>query len=385
VDLYWVAIALPAALAGGILGGLLVAQNRPGTPTGTARPSTPSARALLEALPLAVLAVDENEQVLLGNRSARELGLVTDGALTALPQLLALVRDTRVHARPFEADLTDPVRRSGRAPAYYRVRLAPLGEGTVALTLEDVTDARRLEDVRRDFVVNVSHELKTPAAALGLLSEALVDAAEDPDAVRRFAQSSQREAARLGNLVQDLVALSRLEGAEAQPQHELVRLDRAVADAADRVRTTAQARGIEVLLSGSRDLHVLGTQSQLTTAIGNLLENAVNYSPDGARVVLGTRRDGEFVEINVVDEGIGIASEDLDRVFERFYRSDPARSRATGGTGLGLAIVKHVVANHGGTVNVRSNEGFGSTFTLRLPAADTSPADTDADTHEGAP
>ena len=311
--------------------------------------------------------------MLLGNRAAQELGLVRGGVLTELPELRALVRDTRVHDRPQEAELAAPLGRPGRPPAVYRARLAPLGEGAVAVLLEDVTDARRLEDVRRDFVANVSHELKTPAAALGLLSEALQDAADDPDAVRRFSGRALRESARLGHLVQDLVALSRLEGAERQPAHELIWLDRAVAEAVDRVRTTAQARDIQVVRSGLPDVRVRGSDAQLATALGNLLENAVNYSPDGARVVIGARivqePAGAVVEINVVDEGIGIAPRDAERVFERFYRADPARSRATGGTGLGLAIVKHVATNHGGTVSVRSAEGFGSTFTLRLPAS----------------
>ncbi len=318
---------------------------------------------------MAVLVVDVAEEVLVGNRAARELGLVNDGVLAALPQLRQLVRDTRVHARPYDEELASPLVRPGKPPAVYRARLAPMADGTVAVLLEDVTDARRLEDVRRDFVANVSHELKTPTAALGLLSEALAEAADDPVAVRSFASRTQREASRLGHLVQDLVALSRLEGAEAQPERELVRLDRAMAEAVDRVRTSAQVRHIDVVRSGDHGIHVWGTESQLTTALGNLLENAVNYSPDKARVIIGARLVGENVEVNVVDEGIGIASRELDRVFERFYRSDPARSRATGGTGLGLAIVKHVANNHGGSVSVRSTEGFGSTFTLRLPAA----------------
>jgi two-component system sensor histidine kinase SenX3 len=366
-----VALALGATVLGLLLG--LVAGGRLARRTARRgqppRPAGPGARAILEALPLAVLVVDETETVLVGNRAARDLGLVSDGVLAALPQLSRLVRDTRVHAKPYDAELASPLDRPGHAPAFYRARLAPLPDGTVVLLLEDVTDARRLEDVRRDFVANVSHELKTPAAALGLLSEALQDAADDPAAVRSFASRTQREAARLGMLVQDLVALSRLEGAEAQPERELVRLDRAMAEAVDRVRTSAQARGIDVVRSGDHGLHVYGAESQLTTALGNLLENAVNYSPDGARVVIAARRDRDQVEVNVVDEGIGIAEKDLDRVFERFYRADPARSRATGGTGLGLAIVKHVATNHGGTVSVRSTEGFGSTFTLRLPAA----------------
>jgi two-component system sensor histidine kinase SenX3 len=369
-----VVLAVGSAVAGAALGGMLTAVvRRPGGPVLPSGGSSPSASAVLEALPLAVLVVDVAEEVLLGNRAARELGLVQDGVLAALPQLRRLVRDTRVHGKPQDAELESPLVRPGRPPAVYRARLAPVGDGTVAVLLEDVTDARRLEDVRRDFVANVSHELKTPAAALGLLSEALQDAADDPQAVRRFAVRTQRESARLGSLVQDLVALSRLEGAERQPEPELVRLDRAVAEAVDRVRTSAQARGITIVRSGDHGAQVRGSEAQLTTALGNLLENAVNYSPDGARVVIGARTvqdpEGPMVEVNVVDEGIGIAAKDVERVFERFYRADPARSRATGGTGLGLAIVKHVATNHGGTVSVRSTEGYGSTFTLRLPAA----------------
>jgi two-component system sensor histidine kinase SenX3 len=391
----WISVAIGSALGGLALGMVLAAalrrRERPTRPVGA---TGPSASAVLEALPVAVLVVDVAEEVLVGNRAARELGLVRDGVLVALPQLRRLVRDTRVHRRPYDAELESPLVRPGRPPAVYRARLAPIGDGTVAVLLEDVTDARRLEDVRRDFVANVSHELKTPAAALGLLSEALQDAADDPVAVRRFAVRTQRESARLGALVQDLVALSRLEGAERQPEPELIRLDRAVAEAVDRVRTSAQARGISVVRSGDHGVQVRGSEAQLTTALGNLLENAVNYSPDGARVVIGARTveepDGPIVEVNVVDEGIGIAEKDVERVFERFYRADPARSRATGGTGLGLAIVKHVANNHGGVVTVRSTEGYGSTFTLRLPAAllthsdvlDSAPPDTPTETME---
>ncbi|MCW2600110.1 MAG: sensor signal transduction histidine kinase [Frankiales bacterium] len=377
----WIGLAIVSALGGLALGIVLTTRrSRYETPSRTVGTTGPSASAVLEALPVAVLVVDVAEEVLVGNRAARELGLVRDGVLVALPQLRRLVRDTRVHGRPYDAELESPLVRPGRPPAVYRARLAPVGDGTVAVLLEDVTDARRLEDVRRDFVANVSHELKTPAAALGLLSEALQDAADDPVAVRRFAVRTQRESARLGSLVQDLVALSRLEGAERQPEPALIRLDRAVAEAVDRVRTSAQARGISIVRSGDHGVQVHGSEAQLTTALGNLLENAVNYSPDGARVLIGARTvqelEGPVVEVNVVDEGIGIAEKDVERVFERFYRADPARSRATGGTGLGLAIVKHVANNHGGVVTVRSTEGYGSTFTLRLPAVPLTAPDT---------
>ncbi|MCW2543511.1 MAG: phoR, partial [Frankiales bacterium] len=326
----------------------------------------PSAADVLEALPVAVLVVDVSDEVLLGNRAARELGLVKDGVLAALPQLRQLVRDTRVHDSPHDAEL-EPLPRPGRAAAVFRARLARVSDGTVAVLLEDVTDARRLEDVRRDFVANVSHELKTPAAALGLLSEALQQAADDPAAVRRFAAQANKESSRLGTLVQDLVALSRIEGAERTPDPEPVRLDQVVSEAVDRVGTSAGSRGIRIERSGEGGLLVLGNEKQLVTAVGNLLDNAVSYSPDGAQVLVSTRSDRGVVEVNVIDQGIGISPADAERVFERFYRADPARARATGGTGLGLAIVKHVANNHGGSVEVRSTEGHGSTFTLRLP------------------
>jgi two-component system sensor histidine kinase SenX3 len=382
VDTTSVVLAAASGLGGVALGAYLVVALRPRGRASALAPASgsahgPTAAEVLEALPVAVLIVDVAEEVLLGNRAARDLGLVREGVLAALPQLRRLVRDTRVHGKPHDAELESPLVRPGRPPAVYRARLAPVGDGTVAVLLEDVTDARRLEDVRRDFVANVSHELKTPAAALGLLSEALQDAADDPQAVRTFAARSQKESRRLGSLVQDLVALSRLEGAERHPEPEVVRLDRAVAEAVDRVRTTAQARGITVVPSGDHGIQLSGSEAQLTTALGNLLENAVNYSPDNARVVIGARvvqeQSGRVVEVNVVDEGIGISAKDAERVFERFYRADPARSRATGGTGLGLAIVKHVASNHGGTVSVRSTEGYGSTFTLRLPATESAP------------
>jgi len=330
-------------------------------------PLVPGARAVLEALPVAVLVIDVHDEVLLGNRVARDLGLISDGVLAALPQLRRLVTQARSTMQAQETDLEGPLFRPGRAPAIYRARIAPVGDGSVAVLLEDVTEARRLEDVRRDFVANVSHELKTPVGALSLLAEAMQDASDDPTAVRRFAGRAQHEAQRLGRLVQELIDLSRLQGAEPMVDPAQVDVDHLVAEALDRTRTSAQARGIVLTRSGEYGLAVLGNEQQLVTALVNLLDNAVSYSGEGSVVTASCRTTGGAVEISVADEGIGIPEKDLERVFERFYRSDPARSRATGGTGLGLAIVKHITTNHGGTVQVTSVEGKGATFTLRLP------------------
>jgi two-component system sensor histidine kinase SenX3 len=364
-----------AALAGLLVGALLTAYalRRPARPPHAAAPvlhrPVPTARSVLEALPVAVLVVDVADEVLLGNRAASDLGLIRDGVLAALPQLRRLVRSTRHDLVPQEVDLQMPLAGLGRGPALLLARATPVGDGTVAVLLEDVTEARRLEDVRRDFVANVSHELKTPVGALALLAEALQDASDDPVAVRRFAGRAQQEAQRLGRLIQELMDLSRLQGAEPLPDPVDVDLDRVVAEAIDRTRTRAQAAGIALQRRGSRGLAVHGDERQLVTALVNLLDNGVSYSGNGTTVAVTTTAVDGAVEIAVSDEGIGIAEKDLERVFERFYRADPARSRETGGTGLGLAIVKHIASNHGGSVSVRSVEGLGATFTLRLPAA----------------
>jgi two-component system sensor histidine kinase SenX3 len=323
---------------------------------------------VIDALPAAVAVVDGDDWVVLANRSSTYLGVVR-GQRLLVPELRRLVRDVRRTGEPQEVEVEPERSRLVRLPEAVRVRVAPVGGAGqhVALLVEDVTEARRVDDVRRDFVANVSHELKTPVGAMSLLAEAMQDASNDPQAVRRFAGRLQHEAGRLARLVQELIDLSRLQGADPLPEQELVPVDKVVAEAVDRTRTAAAAGGIEIVRGGQRGLSVCGSESQLVTAVGNLIENAVHYSPERTRVAVAVRlRDGA-VEISVTDQGMGIAEKDLERVFERFYRADPARSRATGGTGLGLAIVKHVATNHGGEVSVWSVEGSGSTFTLRLP------------------
>jgi two-component system sensor histidine kinase SenX3 len=288
------------------------------------------------------------------------------------------VRRTGVR-REIELDLPRGRDNAGVNPLGVHLRAMGIGAGYIAVEAADVTESHRLARVRRDFVANVSHELKTPIGALQLLAEALLDATEPagaaaPDlsedlvAARRFAERIQHESTRLGRLVQELLELTRLQGAEPQPPPEPVAVDWVIAEVVDRTRTSAAARRIDVVVDGERGLTVHGSDTQLATAVSNLVENAINYSGEDTTVRITARADDEHVEIAVADQGIGIAPTDVDRIFERFYRADQARSRSTGGTGLGLAIVKHIAGNHGGRVEVSSTLGGGSTFTLRLPA-----------------
>ncbi|WP_181784054.1 sensor histidine kinase, partial [Pseudonocardia pini] len=257
-------------------------------------------------------------------------------------------------------------------PAAVVATVQALGDGFTLVEAADMSESVRLEATRRDFVANVSHELKTPVGAVGLLAEAVLDSADDPETVQRFATKILRESTRLGALVTELIALSRLTGAEALPDLDEVDVDEVVTESLARSRLSAESAGIDVTVDEPSGLEVAGDRTLLVTALSNLLENAIAYSPAEASVSVSRRLEGDWVEIAVTDRGIGIAPEHQVRVFERFFRVDPARSRATGGTGLGLAIVKHVLANHGGEVRLWSRPGTGSTFTMRLPATGTS-------------
>ncbi|MFC8274646.1 sensor histidine kinase [Streptomyces sp. NPDC057271] len=350
----------------------------------------PGVDTVLSVLRSSAVVLDESDSVVKASSAAYALGLVRGGKLAVEP-MLNMARDTRRDGEIRQVELDLPRRGTGRGEALaVSARVAPLGSRLVLLLVEDLTEARRIEAVRRDFVANVSHELKTPTGALSLLSEAVMDASDDPEAVTRFAGRMQIEATRLTNLVQELIDLSRVQNDDPLEDSEPVRVDELVAEAIDRSRHAASTKQITMASNvwppegleqggggrregGTADLRVWGSRGQLAAALGNLVENAVNYSPARTRVGIAARRvsapGGDLIEIAVTDQGIGISEKDRERVFERFYRVDPARSRATGGTGLGLAIVKHVAASHGGEVTVWSTEGQGSTFTLRLPEA----------------
>jgi two-component system sensor histidine kinase SenX3 len=224
-----------------------------------------------------------------------------------------------------------------------------------------------MESARRDFVANVSHELKTPVGGMSLLAEALLDSPDDVEHVEYFGTKLLDETHRMGELITELISLSKLQGAEALPEMAPVSVDAVVEESLSRNELTADGAEIELIRGDPSRVQVIGDKALLVTAVSNLISNAINYSPKAMPVSVSQKVVGEVVQIRVTDRGIGIAPEDQERVFERFYRVDRARSRSTGGTGLGLAIVKHVVANHGGNIKVWSRPGTGSTFTIELP------------------
>jgi two-component system, OmpR family, sensor histidine kinase SenX3 len=363
--------ALLFALLGAVLGSGVVlawrisehqqqkipAHDEPAVPTGVAT--------VLSVLRSSALVVNENDEVLKASAPAYALGVVS-GKELCVEELADLVRQVR---RDGQIRETEIVIDRGRAatPIHVTARVAPLSSRLVLALVEDRTRERRVEAIRRDFVANVSHELKTPVGAINLLAEAVGEASEDPEAVERFAGRMRTESERLSRLVQQIIELSRLQGDDPLDEPQPVRVDAVVDAAIDASSIDAQAKKISVVRDGERGLQVLGNSGQIEVAVSNLVANAVAYSPEGSTVVVAARPDDQMVDIVVTDQGIGIPAEEIDRIFERFYRVDPARHRSTGGTGLGLSIVKHVAASHGGEIRVWSVEEQGSSFTLKLP------------------
>jgi two-component system sensor histidine kinase SenX3 len=320
--------------------------------------------------PVGIVVVDIYRDVVYSNDRARQLGLVKDRLLD--DRAWRAAERTLTTGEDGEVDLSPPKRTNpGRSGLSVRghVRLLTEDDRRFAVVyVDDQSEHARMEATRRDFVANVSHELKTPVGAMGVLAEALLASAEDPDTVRRFAEKMLAESHRLANMVGELIELSRLQGAERLPDLEAVDVDTVVAEALSRHKVAADNADIAVTTDAPTGFRVQGDQALLVTAIANLVSNAIAYSPHGSSVSISRRRRGDNIEIAVTDRGIGIDRADQERVFERFFRVDKARSRATGGTGLGLAIVKHVAANHNGSIRLWSQPGTGSTFTLSIPA-----------------
>ena len=392
----WVAALLGGAglLVGMLLGLLISARQRrerhadqvvvPQRPAIVVPEGTSQVLAVIRS---AGVVVGPHDEVLETTPLALKLGL-TRGSRVVIAQVLELVRQSRREERMLSQEVNVSRGGAGQTDAdlLLGVRVAPMPGGLVVVLADDLTDARRVEATRRDFVANVSHELKTPIGAVSLLAEAVEEAADDPVAVRRFAARMGVESARLADLVSQIIDLSRLQATDPMGRAELVDIDDVLIEAVDRCRVDAEDHEVAITVAGDAGLQVMGDQQQLITAIGNLVENALVYSDPGARVVVAARRhrrDDDYVDITVSDNGIGIPTDQLERIFERFYRVDYARSRANGGSGLGLAIVKHIAAAHHGDIAVWSQPGRGSTFTLRLPAHHDPEHDLDQDSYPG--
>ncbi len=336
----------------------------------------PEVKRVMALLKGAGVIVGPHDEVLHSTVAARSQSL-TRGTRIADQEVLDLVRSSREDGAQITSDL-DLDRGPGRTVQHLTVRVGPLDDhGNVVLLTDDRAPLLRAEQTRRDFVANISHELKTPIGAVAILSEAIEGAADDPDSVRHFAGRLIVEVGRLSELVKQIINLSRLQSDEPLLTPEQVDVDRVLRLAVDRNRELAGSREVNLVLRTEPDLVVLGDADQLTDAVSNLVHNAIVYSDRRARVAVSSRLvrdvDQDEVEIVVADNGIGISDDDQKRIFERFYRVDYARSRDNGGTGLGLSLVKHIAQVHGGAVDVWSKVGQGSTFTLSLPVPEPTP------------
>jgi two-component system sensor histidine kinase SenX3 len=325
---------------------------------------------IVALMPLGAAVVDRHRDVVYHNGRAKELGLVRERQLD--DEAWKAARKTLADGADVEFDLLPGKRQApGRTglSVHGQARLLSEEDRRFAVVfVYDHSEYARMEATRRDFVANVSHELKTPVGAMSVLAEALLSCADDPETVRRFGEKVLVEANRLGSMVTELIELSRLQGAERMPDMGPVDVDDVVSEAISRHKVPADNADIIVRTDNASGLRMHGEQALLVTALANLVSNAIAYSPRGSLVSISRRRRGDNIEIAVTDRGIGIDRKDQERVFERFFRADKARSRATGGTGLGLAIVKHVAANHNGSIGLWSQLGTGSTFTLSIPA-----------------
>lgn len=322
---------------------------------------------LLELTDADYLIVDAEDLVVTSSETVANIGLVKDGRVTS-ESIRKLIRNARSNGEVIETEVAIP--RGSLSTGFHerRVRISKIGSsGTVAVLIFDDTEARRLDAVRRDFVANISHELKTPIGGISILAEAISEGSDDPVLVKNFSERMKIEANRLSHLVQEIIDLSRIQDQNTMQNSEVISLKKVIEEAIYQSKVHAEKRHVQINSSCDTDIEFFGDRKQLVMAISNLIENAINYSPERTSVNIVLKRNEELAEITVSDQGVGIAQEDIDRIFERFYRVDSARSRETGGTGLGLSIVKHVISNHGGEIQVWSVPGTGSTFTVLLP------------------
>jgi two-component system, OmpR family, sensor histidine kinase SenX3 len=320
---------------------------------------------LIQSLPHIVIWVDRENKIKYASDVALSLNIARDEKIQ-IPELENLISAAR--------EIDDPIvkkvkakRPLGIAKLNLDTWVTRLERGEVLLWAQNNSVISRVEDVRRDFVANISHELKTPVGALSLLSEAIEEAGKDSEAIQKFAKRIGPETKRLTNVIRDIIDLSQVQSDDPLASANAVEIDKVINDAIDAVQLLADLHSIEIIQVNAPEVKIVGDYYQLVMAIRNLLSNAITFSPVNSRITVGANLKNGVVEITVSDQGIGISLENQSRIFERFYRVDPARSRTTGGTGLGLAIVKHVCENHGGEVSLWSVPGQGSTFTLKFP------------------
>lgn len=326
---------------------------------------------LLRAIDAETIVVTPADRVIYYSEKTANLNLIKDERIQN-KELSNLVRAVRRSGVQQDATMELPRGPIGAGTHDLLVRVVSIGDaGLIAILIFDDSEMRRLDSIRRDFVANISHELKTPIGALSILSEAVLEASNDPQAIAKFASRMQSEAKRLSGLVQEIIDLSKLQDDDPLKNGKPVDLAEVITEAIDQSRLNAEKRKITLVFDGEYDVAINGDRAQVMMAIHNLIENAINYSPDSTRVAVTLKVAQAIAEVAVADQGIGIPEKDLERIFERFYRVDPARSRLTGGTGLGLSIVKHIATNHGGDVSLWSVEGAGSTFTIRFPLIST--------------
>ena len=322
---------------------------------------------VLDVLASAGLVIGATDTVIRATDGALAMGLVNNRVLVH-KKLRELVATARAAAEPVSLETTITSGLRGNT-TWVHVRAAKMSSDNILLLVDDRTEAHRLDETRRDFIANISHELKTPIGAISLLSEALQDASDSPEMVKKFSGDLHRESKRLGSLVKEIIQLSRLQSAEVASSAKLVELHEVISEAVELNKHSAEAKNIKIGVDAPTGVFVFGDHSMLVTAVRNLIENAIAYSDGNSQVGIGLAVSQNIAEIAVTDSGLGISAEDQKRIFERFYRVDPSRSRQTGGTGLGLSIVKHVAHNHRGEISVFSKVGVGSTFTLRIPVA----------------